>query len=78
MTGLLVTADTHGNVVVQVTITTPDGFTCVEPAGGGRLVLELGADEPVQVRITAPDRVLLEVLRAALAAALTHVDGAAL
>lgn len=78
MTGLLLTADTHGNVVVHIGISTPDGFTCVEPAGGGHLVLELGADEPVQVRITAPDRVLLDVLRAALAAALPHVDGAAL
>lgn len=75
MTGLRVTADHGGNVVVHATISTAADIVSVHPAAGDLLVLELGADEPVQITLTGPGAVLVDVLGDALAAVLRHLEG---
>lgn len=75
MTSLRLTADTQGNVVAHLTVSTAADVAHVEPLADGLVVLELGADEPVQVRITGPGDVLVDVLSSALADVLRHLDG---
>ena len=75
MTGLLVTAARGGNLAVHVTVSTVPNVVHVEAGEGDRLVLELGADEPVQILLSAPGAVLVDVLGDALAAVLRHLEG---
>lgn len=76
MTGLLVTAVDGGNVAVHCTISTVADVVHVEPVGPGLVLVELGADEPVQIKLTGPGHVLADVLFDALAAVLEHLESA--
>lgn len=75
MTALRLTADTGGNVVAHLTVSRTADVAHVVPLADGLVVLELGADEAVQVRITGPGDVLVDVLSSALADVLRHLDG---
>lgn len=74
MSGLLVTAVSGGNVAVHCTISTVADVVHVEAVGGGRVLVDIGADEPVQIMLTGPGHVLADVLFDALAAVLEHLE----
>ena len=64
--GLHLTADTHGNIVVHLSLASATDAVWVEQSDAGLVTVELGADEPCQVRFTGPQWALVDMLATAL------------
>lgn len=61
MTDLNLTVN-HDTIEVTVSITRPDDAAWVEATGDGLAVVELAADEPVNLRLIGPPAVLRATL----------------
>ena len=67
MTELRLTADTRGNLVLTISLSTASDVAHVQRVDGDLVELELGADEPVQIIVLADADTLRAVLTDSLA-----------